>query len=77
MVSCNDCMKPRLLYSTTSPSRTVPPVVDGVVPTPQQVADCQRMAKDVLQDAMQSTSYVCGAPVLDPDHPLHSVFQAL
>ena len=76
VVSCKDCMKPRLIYSTTSPSRMVPPVVDGVVPTPQQVADCQRMAKDVLQDAMQSTSYVCGAPVLDPDHPFHSVFQA-
>ncbi len=33
------------------------------------------MANGVSQDAMQSISYVCGAPVLDPDHPFHSIVE--
>ena len=75
VVRCADCMKPRVIYSATAPSRMVPPVVDDRVPTPAEVEACQNLAKQLLEDCCQSTTFVCGGHVLDPDHPLADVFQ--
>ena len=74
VVQCKDCLKPRLVYSATAPNRMVPPVVEGVTPTNEQIKDCQDMAQQVLQDCLTSSTYICGAPILDEEHPFHGVF---
>ena len=75
VVHCKDCCKPRVIYSATAPSRMVPhAVVDGQVPSPEDVHACQVMAKQVLMDACSSPLYVCGSTALDHDHAFSSVF---
>jgi hypothetical protein len=76
VVTCKDCGKPRMIYSPTAPGRMVPPIVGGVIPTPEQVAQCQGMAKEVLQEVSSLETYVCGASLLDLDHSFHGVFIA-
>ena len=52
----------------------VPPIHDGHAPTPEEVDACQTMAKQVLHDACASSTFVCGASVIDPDHVFSDVF---
>lgn len=74
LVPCADCFKSRVIYSAIAPSRMLPHVLDGHVPTPQEVHACQTMAKQVLSYACASTMYVCGATALDPEHEFANVF---
>ena len=75
VVRCADCGKPRVIYSASAPNRMVPPTIDDRVPTHEEVEECRIMAKQVLQDCCLSPTFLCGAPVLGPDHPMASVFQ--
>ena len=48
--------------------------------TPQEAKEHDldlEMGKHVLDDVVGNRSYVCGAPVIDPDHPFHSVFVSM
>jgi hypothetical protein len=45
VVTCRDCMKPRCLYSSTSPCRMKPASINGEpAPTPQAIRLCREYA---------------------------------
>ncbi len=73
-VTCGDCDKPRVIYSDTAPSRMLPLVVDGRVPTIEEEIACQASAAETFKEACASNMYVCGAGLYDSGHPFKDVF---
>ena len=73
-VACGDCDKPRVIYSDTAPSRMLPLVVDGRVPTIEEETECLALAAETLKEACASNMYVCGAGLYDSGHPFKDVF---
>ncbi len=43
-MTCGDYGKPRVIYSDNAPSRMLPLVVDGRVPTMEEEIACQALA---------------------------------
>ena len=74
VVHCKDCMKPRCLYSETSPSRMKPVVVNGATePTAHAIRMCREYAIQKLEEAQDNDLYVCGMQPLDADDLMHGV----
>jgi len=82
VVECNRCHKPLCIYSRSAISRMKPPLpppsLDDTPSEPltsQQVNDCQAMVKDMLNDAVESTIFMCGMVALDLDDPCYDLFR--
>ena len=77
VVECKDCLKPRVLFSLTAPSRMVPCAEEGEsAPTPGDIARCREYALHQLEVAQESEIYTCGMQPFDSDHPFHEVIYA-
>ena len=77
VVECKDCLKPRVLFSITAPSRMVPCAEVGEsAPTPRDIARCREYALHQLEVAQESEIYTCGMQPFDSDHPFHDVIYA-
>jgi len=83
VVDCNNCRKPRCIYSHAVVSLIKPPLNtpnnlncqrDKTPPTTEDVHQYQAMAKGRLIDATESTIFICGMAPLDPDDPFHDIF---
>ena len=74
VVECKDCLKPRVLFSLTSPSRMILAAEDGASePTPAAVAECRAYAAQQLEAAENSELFLCGMQPFDADHPFYGV----
>jgi len=82
VVGCNNCKKSRCIYSHAAVSLIKPPLPpndlndqrDEAPLTTQKVKPYQAMAKGRLDDAIESTHFLCGMAPSDPDDPLHDIF---
>ena len=67
-------MKPRCLYSLTSPSRMKPHAIAGEAnPTAYAIRGCREYAKLKFEEAQESENYVCVMQPLDADDPMYGV----
>ena len=81
VVDCNDCLKPRCMFSLSAVSQIKPPLPptiqnnsDGIVLTPAiEMQKYRAMARDKSHDATESTIFVCGMAPMDADDPFHDV----
>jgi len=74
VVKCKDCMKPRCLYSLTSPNRMKPHAVQGEAePTVHAIRLCRKYVIHKFQEAQENEIYVCGMHSFDADDPMHGV----
>ena len=75
-VVCNNCARPRCIYSQHVVSHLKPSLLeDGQDNTSaDEVKKYRAMAKDRLLDAMESAIFMCGMAPLDPDDPCYAIF---
>jgi hypothetical protein len=77
VVGCNNCMKPRCIYSFSAISNMKAPLPSpggDVVSTGATSQECISLVKDRLHDAMESSIFICGMAPLDPDDPCYGIF---
>jgi len=84
-VVCNNCPRPRCIYSESDVSRMrppPPPLDPETAPdnthaiTEAEVKRYRALAKDRLLDAIESAIFLCGMAPLDPDEPCHNIFKS-
>ena len=74
VVTCRDCMKPRCLYSSTSPCRMKPASINGEPePTSQAIRLCREYAMEKLAEAQVNALFVCGMQPFDGDDLMYGV----
>ncbi len=74
VVNCKDCMKPRCLYSETSPSRMKPVVVNWATElTAHAIRMCREYAMQKLEKPQDIDLYLCGKQPLDADDFMNGV----
>ena len=67
-------MKPRSLYSFTSPNRIMPSPIDGATePTSDVIRLCHEYAIQQFESAQNNELYVCGMQPFDDDDPMYGV----
>ncbi len=75
---CNNCMKPRCVYSFSAISNTKaplpPPGCDDVSTGATSQEQNISIVKDRLHDAMESSIFICGMAPPYPDDPCHGIF---
>jgi hypothetical protein len=84
VVQCNNCSKPRCIYSLSALSHMRPPppplnpdnatTLEAPPVTPEEVRQYMAMARGKLQDALESPIYICGMAPLDLDDPCYEIF---
>ncbi len=78
VVGCNNCMKPRCIYSLSAVSQMKAPLPQpdsDNVSTGTTSQEYISFVKDRLHDAMESSIFICGMAPLDPDDPCYDIFQ--
>ena len=74
VVECNECMKPRCVFSVDAPNRMKPTTgIDGIEPTREEIKACREYAVEQLEVAMGNPIYICGMQPLEPDNPMHKL----
>jgi hypothetical protein len=79
VVGCNNCMKPRCIYSLSAVSQMKVPLPhpdNDNVSTGATSQEYISFVKDRLHDAMESSIFICGMAPLDPDDPCYGIFCA-
>ena len=77
VVGCNNCMKPRCIYSFSVISNMKAPLPSpggDVVSTGATSQEYIYLVKDRRHDAMESSIFICGMAPLDPDDPCYGIF---
>ena len=83
VVVCNNCRKPRCIYSLSAVSHMKPLLRPSSsndtstkcpVATYREVQEYVAMAKGRLNDAIDSPIFIRGMPPLDPDDPCYDIF---
>jgi hypothetical protein len=84
VVECNQCAKPRCIYSQSALSNMRPPLprlghdnattTESQTDTTEEVRHYIAMVRGKLEDAMESPIYSCGMALLDPDDPCFETF---
>jgi len=74
VVSCKDCMKPRCIYSVTSPNNMKPHPTDGASqPRTTTTLLCREYDVQQFESAENNAPYVCGMQPFDADDIMHGV----
>ena len=74
VVPCKDCMKPRYLYSFTSPNKMKPNPVDGAIePTGDAIRMCREYGVQQFESVQDNELYVCGMQHFDADELMYGV----
>ena len=75
-VVCNNCIRPRCIYSQNALTTMKPPLPQESMGSASidEVQKYRVMAKDRLLNAMESTIYMCEMAPLDSDDPCHDIF---
>jgi hypothetical protein len=84
VVECNQCSKPRCIYSQYALSNMRPPLprldpdndttTESPTDTAEEVRHYIAMAREKLEDAMESPIYICGMAPLDPYDSCFDIF---
>ncbi len=78
VVGCNNCMKPRCIYSLSAVSQMKAPLPQPDSDNVSTGATSQEYISFVkyrLHDAMESSIFICSMDPLDPDDPCYGIFQ--
>ena len=73
VVECQFCLKLRILFSLSSPSRTNSSAEGASAPSAEVIGECRAYALQQLEVAEQSELYTCGMQPFHADHPFYGV----